>query len=96
MGAGQACWEDWRACHANEGEPARAPLDLLQNCCAPTTAGCSEVHGTFKRSVPSAMTWRHPSVTFGADDWTQWVTDSAAVQRVKQQLSSTSTDGSME
>lgn len=63
------------------------------NCLA---AGCSEVHGTFKRSVPSVMTWRHPTVSFGADDWTRWVTDTAAVQRVKQQLASIYSEGSME
>lgn len=50
------------------------------------TAGCSEVHGTFKRSVPSAMTYRHTGVSFGGDDWKRQVTDAAAVERAKQAL----------
>lgn len=56
--------------------------------------GCSEVHGTFKRSVPSSMQYRHASVSFGKDDWSRMVTDAAAVARVRQQLGQP--DGSME
>ncbi|KAL4428335.1 hypothetical protein ABPG75_002424 [Micractinium tetrahymenae] len=56
--------------------------------------GCSEVHGTFKRSVPSNMQYRHASVSFGSDDWSHTATDAAAVARARQQLSQL--DGSME
>jgi copper homeostasis protein len=57
-------------------------------------SGCSEVHGTFKRQVPSAMEYRHTAVSFGVDDWSRGVTDTAAVQRVKAQLAQV--DGTME
>lgn len=52
------------------------------------------MHGTFKRSVPSSMQYRHASVSFGKDDWSRMVTDAAAVARVRQQLGQP--DGSME
>lgn len=60
----------------------------------PLSAGCSEVHGTFKRSVPSGMAYRHAAVSFGADDWSRAVTDAAAVARVKAQLAAL--EGDME
>ncbi len=52
------------------------------------------MHGTFKRSVPSSMQYRHGSVSFGKDDWSRIVTDAAMVAKVRQQLSQL--DGSME
>lgn len=52
------------------------------------------MHGTFKRSIPSRMAYRHSCVSFGRDDWTQHATDATAVQRVRQQLSQL--EGSME
>lgn len=56
--------------------------------------GCSEVHGTFKRSVPSAMAYLHPSVSFGSGGWSRGVTDPASVQRVKAALAAL--EGDME
>lgn len=44
------------------------------------------MHGTFTRSVPSAMEYRHGGVSFGADDWERRATDGGAIARVKRQL----------
>ena len=85
-----ACaWEGVSAWLRPRQNPRPAPP---QRCRLP--AGCAELHGTFKRSVPSAMAYRHASVSFSADDWSRTVTDAGAVQRVKAQLAQL--EGSME
>ena len=74
------------------GTAARQPHLTLPAHLLP--AGCSEVHGTFRRAVPSGMEFRNAAVSFGADDWQRGVTDTAAVARVKAQLAQL--EGSME
>ncbi len=63
-------------------------------------AGVREVHGTFKRSMPSAMQHSSPHMSFrgqaplgalgaagqAGEEWSRLVTDAEAVRRVRQRL----------
>lgn len=65
--------------------------------CLSACAGVSEVHGSFRASVPSGMAYRHPDVSFeaGGQDFCRLVADAAAVARVRQKLDQLAEDGEM-
>ncbi|GAB4814510.1 hypothetical protein N2152v2_001556 [Parachlorella kessleri] len=61
-----------------------------------SVTGVREVHGTFKRSMPSAMQHHNSHMSFldlgpdsrGGDEWSRLVTDAEAVKIVRQRLGS--------